>query len=190
MCARNAEDISESVRNAGSKWSQIKEVLKSGSQELTTVIHWTIRIIRRKLRIWEKKHTLMRQFSSEKPPSEESVQWSEPWIPDFSWLPWDMWWEKRSPAHLKKQQNRDFRSFCSVAPAVPECRKESYHWCRWQKPPQPLNVTLRQGFSTHLCWQTRLPVALQQALPCLEILSLQSQAHWSDLPARESLNRL
>ena len=36
-------------------------------------------------------------------------------------------WEKRSPAHLKKQQNRDFRSFCSVAPAVPECRKESYH---------------------------------------------------------------
>ena len=23
-------------------------------------------------------------------------------------LPWDMWWEKRSPAHLKKQQNRDF----------------------------------------------------------------------------------
>ena len=34
---------------------------------------------------------------------------------------------ERSPAHLKKQQNRDFRSFCSVAPAVPECRKESYH---------------------------------------------------------------
>ena len=32
---------------------------------------------------------------------------------------------EKKPAHSKKQQDRNFRSFFSAAPAAPECRKES-----------------------------------------------------------------